>query len=253
MRGRRPREADADSDEEVGEPDLPVGAALLPEEEHREEGEEESDVAAEQREAGSSRLHELRGARRDEDHEDDRRQDRGAGFDRGVAEHVLQVLLADERRRHQRAEDDDPGAGGHPEDSAGGNVEVVERVRCAALAEVERDPGRERDGEQADRESALVRDRREVDPEDERPHHDQREDAAEVVDRVRRLVHVAGHEDDCHHEGDADERKRDEEDGAPPELLQEQAGDERTRAAMPPPIADHSAIARVRPAPAQAP
>ena len=43
------------------------------------------------------------------------RQDRGPGLERRVAEHVLQELLADEHRAHQRAEDDDPGAGGDPE------------------------------------------------------------------------------------------------------------------------------------------
>ena len=51
-----------------------------------------------------------------------------AGLERRVAEHVLQELLADEHRAHQRAEHDDPGARGHPEDAAARDVEVVERV-----------------------------------------------------------------------------------------------------------------------------
>ena len=36
-------------------------------------------------------------------------------------------------------------------------VEVVQRVRDAPLADDERDPGDDRDGEQAERERALVR------------------------------------------------------------------------------------------------
>ena len=202
VRGRRPGEPDADPDEDVGEPDLPVGAALLPEEQHPEEGGEEEDVAEEQREAGAPRLDELRRARRDEDHEDDRGQDRGTGLDRRVAEHVLQVLLADERRRHQRAEDDDPGAGGDPERRAGGDLEVVERVLRPPLADQEGDRRGCGDREQAEREGALVGHRREVDPEDQRAHEHDREDAAEVVDRIGRLVHVARHEEQRHDQRD---------------------------------------------------
>jgi hypothetical protein len=251
MRRRRPCQADADPDEDVGEPDLPVGDALLPEEQHPEEGEQQEDVADEEREPGPSHLHELRRARSDEDHEDDCGQDGGAGLDGRVAEHVLEVLLAHKRRSHERAEHDDPCARRHPEDPPGGDVEVVERVPRAALPEDEPDPGRDRDGEQPDRQGSLVRDRREVDPEDQRPDHDDRENAPEVVDRVRRLVDVARHEDDRHQQGDPHERKRDEEDRSPPELLQEAPRDERPErgdaAADRGPERDRPRAARARP------
>ena len=227
VRSRRPGEADADADEDVGDADLPVRAVLLPEEQHRQEGQQQEDVAGKQRETGAPHLDELRGTWRHEDHEDDRRQDRGTGLDGRVAEHVLEVLLAHERSRHQRAEDDDPGARGDPEDPARRDVEVVERIRGTPLPEHESDPGRERDREQPDRQGALVRNRREVDPQDQSPDHDQREDSAEVVDWLRRLVDVAGDEEDRHQQGDADEREGHEKDRAPPEVLQEGPGDQR--------------------------
>ena len=52
-----------------------------------------------------------------------------------VAEDVLQELLADEHRPHERAEDDDACTGRHPERAATGDVEVVERVGRPLLAQ----------------------------------------------------------------------------------------------------------------------
>ena len=98
---------------------------------------------------------------------------------------------------------------------------------------------------------ALVRDRREVDREDQRADEDDGEDAAEVVDRVARLVHVArARSSNAIDEGDDRERQRDEEHRAPPELL-EQTRPETSgpSAAIAPPSADQSAIDFVRPGP----
>ena len=50
VRGGRAREADAEPDEGVAESDLPVGAAVLPEQQHGQEPEQAEDVAAQQRE-----------------------------------------------------------------------------------------------------------------------------------------------------------------------------------------------------------
>ena len=114
-------------------------------------------VAAQQREAGAARLDELGRARRDEHHEHDRGQERRAGAERGVAEHVLEELLADEHGAHQRAEHDDAGAGRDPEDPPPGDVQVVERVARAALAEEEGDQRDDGDRRQAERQGPLVR------------------------------------------------------------------------------------------------
>ena len=54
----------------VAEADLPVRDALVPEQQHRDEAEQQNDVADQQREAGAARLDELRRARRDEHHAD---------------------------------------------------------------------------------------------------------------------------------------------------------------------------------------
>ena len=49
-------------------------------------------------------------------------QDGEPGVDGGVAEHVLQELLADEHGAHEAAEHDDAGAGRHPEHAPAGDV-----------------------------------------------------------------------------------------------------------------------------------
>ena len=54
------------------------GDALVPDEEHPEERGEQEHVAAEQREAGAAGLDELRRTRSDDDHDERRRDDRGA-------------------------------------------------------------------------------------------------------------------------------------------------------------------------------
>ena len=78
--------------------------------------------------------------------------------------------------------------------------------------------------------------------EHERGDEHDRQDAAEVVDRVGRLVHVAGHEPKRHHERDDRQRQRDEEHRAPPEVLEQPPAMSGPSAEMAPPIADHSAI-----------
>ena len=166
-------------------PIFQYGMPSLPQEQHRGEGEQQRRVAAQEREPGAARLDELGRARRDEHHEDDRGQERRARFERRVAEHVLQELLADERGAHQRAEHDDPRARRDPEDPAPGDVQVVQRVPRAALTDVEADQRGRGDRRQPDRQRPLVRDRGEVDREDQRRDQHDREDAAGVVDRLR--------------------------------------------------------------------
>ncbi len=75
--------------------------------------------------------------------------------------------------------------------------------------------------------AAHVRDGREVDRQDERPDQDRGQDAAEVVDRVGRLVHVSGHEPPRHEQGDERERQRDQEHRPPLELLEQEPRHER--------------------------
>src|SRR5215216_1240246 len=52
---------------------------------------------------------------RDDDHHERGREDGRACFERGVPVHVLEVLLADEHRGHERPEDDDSRARRDPE------------------------------------------------------------------------------------------------------------------------------------------
>ena len=59
----------------------------------------------------------------------------------------------------------------------------------------------------------------------------------------------AGTNSDGHHEGNDRERQREQEDGPPPEMLQQVPAASGPSAEMAPPKADHSAIDRVRAGP----
>ena len=87
--------------------------------------------------------------------------------------------------------------------------------------------GGERDHAQAEGEVALVGHRGEVDGQDQRADQDDGQDAAEVVDRVGRLVDVARDQEPRQQQRDHRERQRDQEDRPPPELLEQGAGDQR--------------------------
>jgi hypothetical protein len=50
-----------------------------------------------------------------------------------------------------------------------------------------------------------------------------RKDSTEVVDRISRLVDVARHERQSHDECDTGQGQGEQEDGSPPELLEERA------------------------------
>ena len=190
--------------------------------------EEAEDVAGEQRDASAVRFDELGRPRRDQNHEERRRDDRGTGLEARVAQHVLQVLLPDEHRAHQRAEDDDARDRRDPEDATRRDVEVVEGYRGPLLPDEERDAGDDRHCREAHDDFGLVRHRREVDREDQAPDHQRGQHTTEVVDRLGRLVHMARHEEDREEQRDSSERQRDEEHRAPPEVLQEGARHERT-------------------------
>ncbi len=103
------------------------------------------------------------------------------------------------------------------------DLQVVQRVRRTALADEEREQRRRGDHGETEHECPLVRHGSEVDREDERPDEHDREDPAEVVDRLARLVHVARHEEERHYERDDRERQSDQEDGPPFELLEQRA------------------------------
>ena len=234
MRGGRPREADTHAHERVREPDLPVRRAFVPQHEHGDEAEQAEDIPEEQGEPRAARLDELRGSGCHDHHRQHGREDRRAGFDGRVVEHVLEELLADEHRAHQRTEHDDPGARGHPEGAACRDVEVVEREPCPSLAEVEADECRERDGTQAERERALAGNRREVDAQHDAGDEHDRQDAAEVVDGVDAFVDVRRHQLDRQHQRDERQRNREQEHRPPPELAEQEPGRERPERRDPP-------------------
>ena len=75
-------------------------------------------------------LHHLGRTRRHQNHEDRRRQDRGAGRHGRVPQHVLHELLAEEHRAHQRAENDDARDRCYPEGGPCRDLEIIERIRA---------------------------------------------------------------------------------------------------------------------------
>ena len=101
VRSRGAGESDPDPDERVAEPHLPVGDVVLPEQEHGEEAEQAEGIAREQCQPSSLGLDELGRTRRDHHHERRGRQDCNSRFERGIAEDVLEELLADEHRAHE--------------------------------------------------------------------------------------------------------------------------------------------------------
>ena len=109
-------------------------------------------------------------------------------------------------------------------------VEVVQRVGDPSLADDERDAGDDRDDRQAEREGALVRDRREVDG---RGSAAPTSTADRMPPRLSTFSVVsltwAGHEPDRHDERDGGQRQRDEEDRAPLEALEQETGHERAQ------------------------
>ena len=190
---------------------------------------EAEDVADEQREAGAVRLDQLRRARRDQHHADRRREDRGTRLERRVAEHVLQELLADEHGAHQRPEDDDARRRRRPRRrGARRRRRSYSGFGARRCAQQERDRARDRDRRQAEGQRALVRHGREVDREDERGDEHDGQDAAEVVDGIGRLVDVARHEQRS--PGPARRAASGsviEEHRAPPEMLEQDAREQR--------------------------
>ena len=186
------------------------GECVGPQHEHGEEPEEAEDVAHEEREPRAVAVDQLGRPRRDEHHADDGRQDRGPGFERRVAEHVLQELLTDEHRAHQRPEHDDARAGGDPEGAPRRDVQVVQRRPARGAAACTNPPSAsDREDHEEEHRRALVRHRREVDREHDRRDEHHREDAAEVVDRLGGLVHVRGDEEERQPERDHGQRKGD--------------------------------------------
>ena len=87
--------------------------------------------------------------------------------------------------------------------------------------------GGDRDQAEADRQRPLAGHRGEVDPQHQRGDQEDREDAAEVVDRLGRLVDVGGDVAPGHEEGEDRQRQGDQEDRAPVELLEQRPGEQR--------------------------
>ena len=108
-----------------------------------------------------------------------------------------------------------------------GDVEVVERVLRPALPDEEGDQRGERDDREADRQRALVRDGREVDRQDQRADEHDREDAAEVVDRLGSLVDVRRDEHPGHQDRTDRQRQREQEAEPHSEVLEQDAREER--------------------------
>ena len=199
------------------------------------------------------RLDELRRARRDDHHA--RRPPGGSPSPASsgrVAEHVLQELLADEHRAHQRAEHDDAGARGDPEDAPARDVEVVERDSRPALADARtRQPRRARSPTSPSASAPLSGTGAKLMPriERRRPAATERMPPRLSTGSVASFT-WAGTNCSASTSATDGERQRDEEHRAPPEVLEQRAGDQRPeRGDARRRCADHSAIDFVRAGP----
>ncbi len=156
------------------------------------------------------------------------RQDRGAGLERRVAEHVLQELLADEHRAHERAEHDDARARRDPEDAARRRRRGRRAGSCArrcrrkkatpAASAIAARPSTSAPsfGTGA---KLIARISAPTSTTDRMP---PRLSTGSVVSLTWR-----GHEQQRHDERDDRERQRDQEDRAPPEVLEQRAREQR--------------------------
>ena len=180
-------------------------------------------------------------------------QERRAGLERRVAEHVLEELLADEHRAHQRAEHDDPRAGRDPEDPAAGDVQVVERIARRGAGGGRRRSARRRRSRPAPAPASPCSGTgAKLIARISAPTSTTDRIAAEVVDRLGRLVDV-GRDEARRPSANATTTSGSviEEDRAPAEVLEQGAGDQRAerrdRAAERRPQRDRLRPARARP------
>jgi hypothetical protein len=100
-------------------------------------------------------------------------------------------------------------------------------MSSSSLPEHEGDTGDDGDAGHDRHDLTRARYGREVDPDDERAHEEHGQDTAEVVDRLRALVHVRRHELPGEQQRDDGEGQREQEDRAPPEVLEQEAGQQR--------------------------
>ena len=151
--------------------------------------------------------------------------------------------------RHQRAEDDDPGAAPRPRTSRrAATSQVVERVLGPALPEKKATPATTATAEQRRaRASSRPGPATKLIARTSAPTRNDREDAAEVVDRLGRLVDVGGDERDRQQRGRATASgsvtRKTEPQSKCSSSAPETSG---PSAAIAPPSADQSAIAFVR-------
>ena len=159
---------------------------------------------------------------------DRRGQDRQPGVERRVAEHVLEELLADEHRAHQRAEDDDPGHGRDPERPAArrcarsysGAVARRWRITKAAPAATAIAASPRASGSLSGTGAKLIASTSAATSTTERM-------PPRLSTGSRGLVDVRGHEAQRHHQSDDGERQGDQEDRPPVRTRQQRAGDQR--------------------------
>ena len=217
------------------------------------EREEQDDVAAKQREPGAARLDELGRARRDEDHEDDRGQDRRSGLEASSS----RARSAGTAGSTKAAPISEPKTM-IPAHAATQNVrrEATSRsysgIRRPPLAEENATSAATAIAASTSVQRPLVRHGREVDREDQRADEDEREDAAEVVHRLGRLVDVARDEASTAMTRATAASGRVTRKTEPHQKCSSSApATSGPSAATPPPIADQRAIDFVRPGPDQ--
>jgi hypothetical protein len=214
------------SDEKEACSDQPIRGVLTPQQRSEKSGEYERIAGQHRRTRAPGRDHSRRPGR----HQQERGSsgdDRQARFDGVVTKDVLQELLADEHRAHQRAEHDHAGEGGNPEGAPRRDAKVIKGCACRSLAPDERRKSDHRHAEQHHPCRGLAGSEYGADSEDQRGHSDDGQHAAEMVHWIARFRDVRRYRPRHQEQREQCQRRGHQKRGTPPEELEQGTGRHR--------------------------
>ncbi len=219
-------QAEAEQDEAAGEQGGPVVLAHRGEEQHRGGGEDEAPAdhparpeATQGVRAGGAGRHRREGER----------QQPQPGLQRAEPEHQLEVLDGDELEADQGQHGEHDAAHGGGERRSGEHRDVDQRVPAAPLPAHEEDQERQTEGQryQRDRIQEARAAAQPLDAEDDAEHPGRGHQRAQHVPRAVLAAARLGQQPAGQRQDHGHQRDVDQEDRAPPEVLDQEAADDR--------------------------
>ncbi|ESU47490.1 Fe2+ transport system protein B [Streptomyces sp. HCCB10043] len=219
-------QSEAEQHERGGQQGGPVVLAHRREHQHRGRGEDEAPAdhapgaeAAQGVRAGGARGHRREG----------QRQEAQPGLQRGEPQHQLEVLDGDQLEADQRQHGQHDAADGGGEGRAGEHRDVDQRMPAALLPADEEDQERETEGQRAERD--RIQEPRPaaqaLDAQDDAQHPGRGHQRAQYVPRAVVPAARFGQQPAAERQDHGHQRDVDQEDRAPPEVLDQEAADDR--------------------------